>query len=148
MHHVVGFQFNSIGHLVALLHKKRPPAQEGLWNGPGGRVEEGETPLAAMVREFAEETTGSDQGGVVWTEFALLVTRVGDRVSFFSSFTDAAEDLRGTTDEEVGLFPLDFLTVMKEQLVPDVPWLLELALSKRREDGLPSSRVTVTEDAL
>jgi 8-oxo-dGTP diphosphatase len=40
---------------VLLLHRSRPPNQ-GLWNGVGGHIEPGETPLAACLREVLEET--------------------------------------------------------------------------------------------
>ena len=40
----------------ALLVRRRNPPDAGLWGFPGGRVEPGETALAAAVRELAEET--------------------------------------------------------------------------------------------
>lgn len=152
MHYVVGFQFNAGGHLVALIRKERPPAQAGLWNGVGGKVEAGETPAAAMVREFAEETKGADQSGVAWSEFAILVTYTGNYVSFFSSFTDEVEKISGATDEQAAFFPVHFVPEMKEQLVSNVPWLLELALAMKASrpggDGRPASHfVTIREDA-
>lgn len=40
-----------------LLVQRRPPHKrhDGLWEFPGGKVESGETPRAALVREIAEE---------------------------------------------------------------------------------------------
>jgi len=38
-----------------MLHRKNPPNQ-GLWNGVGGHIEAGETPLASVLREVWEET--------------------------------------------------------------------------------------------
>jgi 8-oxo-dGTP diphosphatase len=43
------------GDHVLMLHRRRPPNQ-GLWNGVGGRIEAGETPLACALREIEEET--------------------------------------------------------------------------------------------
>lgn len=40
---------------VLMLHRRNPPNQ-GLWNGVGGRLEAGETPRAACLREVREET--------------------------------------------------------------------------------------------
>lgn len=39
-----------------LLIKKKRGVGEGLYNGPGGKVEEGETPKEAAIREVEEET--------------------------------------------------------------------------------------------
>lgn len=52
--YVVGFMFSN-GH-VLLVQKTKPDWQRGYWNGVGGRVELGETPLDAVAREFQEET--------------------------------------------------------------------------------------------
>lgn len=40
---------------VLMIHRRNPPNQ-GLWNGVGGRLEPGETPLAGALREVYEET--------------------------------------------------------------------------------------------
>ena len=56
--YVAGLAFtNSALQCVALVHKNRGPSGVvGKWTGIGGKIEEGETPSEAMVREFAEET--------------------------------------------------------------------------------------------
>lgn len=43
------------GEEILMLHRKNPPNQ-GLWNGVGGHIEPGETPLASILREVKEET--------------------------------------------------------------------------------------------
>ncbi|MBP3963263.1 NUDIX hydrolase [Paenibacillus lignilyticus] len=43
------------GDKLLLLNRDRPPAM-GLWNGVGGKLEAGGTPLAGVEREVAEET--------------------------------------------------------------------------------------------
>lgn len=58
MYYTLGFAFNSKEKdmLVLLIRKLKPKWQEGKLNGVGGKIEQGETPIAAMVREFKEET--------------------------------------------------------------------------------------------
>jgi 8-oxo-dGTP diphosphatase len=47
--------FITRGDQVLLLYRNRPPNQ-GKWNGVGGRIEPGESPRAACLREIQEET--------------------------------------------------------------------------------------------
>jgi 8-oxo-dGTP diphosphatase len=42
-------------HRFLLLHRRRPP-NAGLWNAIGGKIEPGEDPFAACIREVREET--------------------------------------------------------------------------------------------
>lgn len=149
MDYVVGFQFNRYGDRVALIRKGRPEWQSGLWNGIGGKVDPGETPEAAMLREFKEET-GVPQDHIEWEPFARLDTWTKNRVFFYSSFTDQVELIRSVTDEPVDIFGLAFATTMTDRLVPNVPWLVSMALSMRRErvggDGRESaSYMVITE---
>lgn len=58
---------------ILLIHKKRGLGA-GLFNGPGGRVEPGETPRQAAIREVQEEIcvtpTGIRPAGELWFQFA------------------------------------------------------------------------------
>jgi len=67
--------FLTRGERVLMLHRRYPPNQ-GLWNGVGGRIEPGETPLAACVREVEEETgcrlsAANFRGLLTWTGFEI-----------------------------------------------------------------------------
>jgi 8-oxo-dGTP diphosphatase len=53
--YVVGFAFSPCKRDVLLILKNRPEWRNGYFNGIGGHVEIGETPIQAMVREFKEE---------------------------------------------------------------------------------------------
>lgn len=51
----MGFAVSTDGQRVLLLEKARPAFLAGQWIGVGGHIEEGETPLEAMIREAKEE---------------------------------------------------------------------------------------------
>ena len=54
--YVTGFLFSKDASHVVLIKKINPQWQNGLFNGVGGKIETNETSIAAMVREFFEET--------------------------------------------------------------------------------------------
>jgi len=68
------------GDQIVLVEKNRPKWQAGLYNFVGGKVEEGETALMAMQREFMEET------GVLfsdWTEIGTMARDGGFHIDVF-----------------------------------------------------------------
>lgn len=105
MIYVCGFLFNfaAVQPQIALIQKQKPEWQKGKLNGIGGKVEEGETPLHAMWREFAEETSVSI-GENRWRLFRTeRFPATGNVVHFFSATATPFEweSLRTTENEEV-----------------------------------------------
>lgn len=137
--YVCGFLFSENKKVVALIRKNRPTWQAGKLNGIGGKIENFETPLQAMEREFFEET------GVnifEWRQFAVLSGNDSDvernansgtsfKVYFFVAFSDGIYDANSTTDEEIKAVALedleDYLTL------PNLDWLIPMALSMENE---------------
>jgi 8-oxo-dGTP pyrophosphatase MutT (NUDIX family) len=69
--YVLGFVFDRRYNNVLLVEKARPEWQAGKLNGLGGKVEVGELPAAAMIRELREETNQA-LPDVVLTPFGRL----------------------------------------------------------------------------
>lgn len=122
--YAVGFLHN--GQAVVLIQKKRPEWQYNLWNGVGGKVESGEQPYDAMVREFKEET------GVLVRDWQHLATLKGDNtlVHCYAANNNGEfmRDVRTVTDEEIFVVPLKSLPTFPT--VDNLKWLIPLALQR------------------
>lgn len=123
--YVVGFLFDKKGN-VALIHKLRPKWQRHRFNGIGGHIEPGETPHAAMVREFKEET-----GAMVrqWHEF-VVVKGSDYRLHCFSAHKGGVK-LKSVTDEQPLWYPLAFAYPM----LANLEWLIPMANYKFKLRG-------------
>lgn len=62
---------------ILLLHRRRPP-NAGVWNAIGGKIEPGEDPYAACVRETEEETGLAIRDPVLRVLLVVTVRRTGD----------------------------------------------------------------------
>jgi 8-oxo-dGTP diphosphatase len=132
-HYVVGFAIDPIMDEVALIKKNRPSWQAGLFNGIGGKVEEGEKPVDAMVREFFEETgylTTYNKEKDSWVPFATLVGHNQAENEyykiwcFYMRFVNFRA-LGSPTDEQVMILPFDHVTT--DNSVAQLLWLIPMA---------------------
>lgn len=64
--YVLGLAFTPSHQQVLLIEKNRPRWQAGSLNGVGGKIETGEKPIDAMMREFQEEV-GIPTSPLHWT---------------------------------------------------------------------------------
>jgi 8-oxo-dGTP diphosphatase len=130
-----GFMFmpRALGHdnstRVILIEKNRPDWQKGKLNAVGGRLDEGETPAQAMVREFNEET------GIVtveshWREFCLLDHRSADGlVHFFSAHWRSEMGFaRSMTDENIHVVDIKKPKHGDPEWMRNLDWLIPMAL--------------------
>lgn len=135
--YVVGFLFTADLQHVVLIRKKRPEWQAGKLNGIGGHIEDGETPEAAMRREFKEEAGMQvDQ----WKHFTTL-SDAANRFSvdwFWSVESSMAESTRlmSPTDETACWVPVETVLDVKtatqqgiELMIPNLRWLIPMALN-------------------
>jgi 8-oxo-dGTP diphosphatase len=122
--YVLGFAINIDRTTVLLIEKSKPDWQKGKLNGIGGKIEPRETPLAAMVREYEEET-GITTTETDWSEFCIM-HGPGWRCHCFKAFTDEIFWAQKLTDEmpiAVDLDRFDDYT-----MISNVPWLVQMAL--------------------
>jgi 8-oxo-dGTP diphosphatase len=128
---VAGFMFSEDLANVALVEKNRPAFQAGKYNAIGGKIEEGEDTLSAMIREFKEET------GVLHTGWNLFCDLKGDwgEVYFFKTTGDLSK-LKTMEDEKIVIVSVG--GVDKLPTLSKISWLLPMALNS-------TVKVSVTE---
>lgn len=118
--YVVGFLCSSGS--VVLIRKQRPTWQLGRLNGVGGHIKSNETPLAAMQREFEEETGWKQKA---W-ELAVIMTGRTWKVYFFFAL-GPVHHVKTKTDEEICLKSIDSLP---RDVIPNLRWLIPLCLDQ------------------
>ena len=123
--YVAGLLFNKNKTEVALIRKNRPGWQAGKLNAIGGKLEEGESPLDAMIREFSEET------GIYHSDWRLFTVLTGEsfEVNFFVGYADYLSRLISMTDEKVEVWTLNEVPNMEDK-ISNLNWLIPLALDK------------------
>lgn len=143
--YVVGFMFRSSPNQpsetqVAMILKDHPAWQAGRLNGIGGKIDAAETPLNAMVREFAEES-GSETKPDDWREFCLMTgsdrpNMEGWEIHYFVCLTGDGKTITSKESEKVGWYPLWQLEGKASDprlvvhVIPNCKWLIPLALDK------------------
>jgi len=106
---------------VLLLKRPDDVHQGGFWSFPGGKVEEGETPLNAAVREFSEETGLT---GKLWRHLGKASHSYDDRKLHFLFFVCYCPDISTLNSESphawTGLRHLDDYPMPKanNKLIP------------------------------
>lgn len=111
---------------ILVIRKNRPLFQAGKLNGIGGKIEKSETPLAAMVREFREESG-------IWTTVKdwepTVILRGSDFVvHFFRTLVQKFPVYRSITDEQVSVVAYEHLMIPGVAL-ENMQWILPLQFS-------------------
>lgn len=123
IHYVVGLIVDKFDY-VLLIRKNRPEWQAGRLNGIGGRVEEGETPYEAMVRECSEEC---GLGLYNWLQLGTVTNNTNYTLYYFIAETSNIIAAKSMTDEEVEIYHLDHLHY--PDVIPPTDVFLRLGLS-------------------
>ncbi len=121
-HFTLGFAFTADGSRVVLLEKQTPAWQKGKLNGVGGKVEPGETPLVAMIREFREETSVATNSNA-WLHFAEL-SGSAFKVDVYALFDDAVVAAARTVEiHQVQIASTDWNEI-GDKAISNLRWLI------------------------
>lgn len=126
----LGFAFSLDASKLVVIEKNRPDWQAGLWNGVGGKLEEGETPLQCLVREFFEET-GVKISEKAWRPLTVFRNETFE-VHAYAVFSDQIFQVETMTDEQIMVIDVD-LNEIRRKGISNLPWLIGLALDKDQE---------------
>ncbi len=126
----LGFMFDKNILNVLLIRKKRPSWQYGFLNGVGGHVEDFETPIESMVREFEEEV------GIItkpedWKYYCLinvLNPRCNEpaKVYVFTTVGDVLSAKPKTDEYPVIILRLE---LHRYATIDNLSWLIPLAVN-------------------
>jgi len=119
----LGFMFNEKETDVLLIEKAKPDWQKGKFNGIGGKIEDGESSLQAMRREFKEEC-GIEQS--IWRYVATMYYMDVWKVDVFTCKSDDVFNFKTMEKEIVNLIPISELD--RFDLLPNLNWLIPMCL--------------------
>lgn len=114
---------------LLFIRKLKPDWQIGLLNGVGGKIEEGETPLQAMSREWHEESHGTPSPE--WQALASFEFVGGSKVHFFKAQSNELEYFRlhgrkNDAGERFEALAMEH-ALRRDDLIPNLKWLIPLA---------------------
>lgn len=143
--YVAGFVFVRGGMQVMLIRKNKPVWQRARLNAVGGKIENGESAVEAMIRECDEEAGLAISG---WRRFCVLRGTQPDEweVHFFT--VELPHDMikngmRTKTSEPVGLYNL--WEVTSSTAIPNLPWLLAMARNMDYDLHVPVKEYIISE---
>lgn len=129
---VLVFPVDEKGHVLLLKGARSKKIWAGLWNGPGGHLEAGESVLDAARRELLEET-GLCAGKLI--HIAQIVVDTGETpgiIFFVFKAKQLSGELRGSAEGDLAWFTQG--QAMKQDLVEDLFTLLPLVMRHRANE--------------
>jgi 8-oxo-dGTP diphosphatase len=129
--YVLGFCMEEKTGEVLLMERRKKDWQENKVNGVGGRIEVGESPDQAMIREFTEET-GVDSSNFSWRRFCHLSDERGWIVHCFVGVGDIS-NASDITNE--GILLKVSPNNIPNNVVDNLKWLIPMAFAKSAVDA-------------
>lgn len=131
--YVTGFLFSRNASHVVLIKKINPQWQQGLFNGIGGKIEDNELSIDAMVRECFEEC-GVATHKADWQCFAKVYRPSCYDVDMYFAHSDLAYTAKTIEQEQIQIFKSNELP---RNIIPNLQWLISLALDKQADFSTP-----------
>ena len=135
----IGFVFNARMSQILLIKKGHgPKCVIGRWNGIGGHIELGETPLQCQVREFEEET-GVHLPEANWAKFTELRGADFTVHCFWAVSNFAVYNARTKTDERVEIIntrAYGLQNITNIPLAPNLTWWIPFLKDKTTKNHL------------
>lgn len=127
--YVAGFMFSPDFENVVLIEKEKPEWQKGKYNAIGGKIEPGEAPLAAMVREFEEET--SIQTKIEdWNDLCTIGDDAYEVYFYFCANKNWRDYMTCETEKVFHIHVMD-LPDIRHRMIENLNWLIPLCIDKK-----------------
>lgn len=116
----IGFPFNKNNEVI-LIRKNRPPWQNSMLNGIGGKVELGELPEQAMIRECEEEAGIRIEN---WTHCLTVICYEDDAILYiYKTYVENFDNFQAKTDESLEIHDRHNLP---DTVIPNLEWIVPL----------------------
>lgn len=131
MEYVLGFAFSRNKDDIMLIKKQKPEWQSGLYNAIGGKINDNETPVQAMKREFKEETgvfineKSADATFNGWQQFATIYVNE-HTIYCFRAFTNLIYQCTTNEVEEVSVHKVK-MSVHYNTMIQNLKVLIPMA---------------------
>lgn len=112
---------------VALIRKNRPQWLAGKWNAIGGKIEDGEVPIIAAMRELAEEAGLGMEMPSRMIPFARIDWKDASSCMMYAAVVSNIDFARTKTDETVMVWTVSTLPAYQSDLSDDLCALVEMA---------------------
>lgn len=135
--YVLGFVFSKDMESVLLMHKNRPAWQNGLVNGLGGKVEEGEDTFDTVRREIQEES-GLDISNDKWIKSGKVYSDSFTMDVFGTIYDGEQSGAKALEDEPIEWFRVRELPT---NIVENIPWLIHITFDKLKNNNFEQFEV-------
>lgn len=132
--YTVGFIFDTTFEHVLLIHKTKPAWQNGLINGLGGKIEQGEDMYDCIVREIKEESnleTIKDK----WTFIGNVSSDTISLDVLGYVYEGALQDAKTMEGEVVEWFPVASLP---KNIISNLSWFIPMTIDKIQNEEFDS----------